>query len=117
MKLTNIASLLAAAAFAAACAQEEQSFSVAPQPTFDKFGGGSCEEGYVYVPGTVPEESLCEPEDCEPYYDADGSLIECPPPGREPGDSAGRTPTATTPGLSPITATTATTTSTPPARP
>jgi hypothetical protein len=101
MKFINLSGPLAIAALLAACAQEEPVTTVAPQPVFDKFGGGSCEEGFVYVPGAVPEEAKCEPEDCVDYYDADGTLIECPPPGREPdgSDDSGRTPSVPgTPG-------------------
>ena len=88
----------------AACAQQEEPQPLRPQPVFDKFGGGACEAGYVYVPGAVPEVAECVPEDeCEPTINADGSVIPCPPPRGVPeeagsddssdGGDSGRDPT------------------------
>ncbi|MEM6610173.1 MAG: hypothetical protein AAF689_16535 [Pseudomonadota bacterium] len=63
---------------------------IAPQPVFEKGGGGSCPPGFIYVPGAVPELAECIPEDeCEELLTADGSAIPCGPvPGRA-GDGGG----------------------------
>jgi hypothetical protein len=101
MTMIRLSALAGIAALLAACAQPEPPVRINPQPMFDKFGGGACEDGYIYVPGAVPEQALCIPEDeCEPTYDANGSLIPCPPPNRYPnpndGGDDGRSPN--TPG-------------------
>ena len=46
-----------------ACTQPET--MVSPEPIFDKFGDGSCIEGYTYIPGTVPGGE-CDPDDDRP---------------------------------------------------
>ena len=81
-----------------ACAQQEEPTMVAPEPMFDKYGGGSCEGDWIYVPGTVPEFGECVPPgDCNPVYDSAGNVIDCRPPPRERegGDDngGGSTPT------------------------
>lgn len=102
-----LAAVFAAVAFVADCAQDEPVRIMAPQPVFDKYGGGgSCEGGVVYFPGAVPKEAKCvlPPEKCVDAYDVDGSLVECQPPGREPGDDDREdtpgAPTSSTPGTS-----------------
>ena len=48
-----------------ACAQQEEPTPITPQIVFDKFGNvssGTCEEGYIYIPGAVPEP-ICLPEE------------------------------------------------------
>ena len=81
---------------------------VKPEPVFDKFGnvsGGACEDGLIYVPGSVPELDECIPEDdCDPVFDSAGNIIDCypesrrPDPGRNDGSSgtSGRSPTGST---------------------
>jgi len=93
MKLTTIASGISLAVLLSACAQQETATAppIGPEPMFDKYGGGTCEEGYSYVPGATPQQALCVPEDCEATFNADGSpAIVCPPPrpGRDPDDSS-----------------------------
>ena len=84
----------------AACAQQEEPPVIKPQPVYNKFGEGSCEGEWIYVPGAAPQFDECvPPEDCDPVYAADGSIIECPPPPRYPdpggGDDDDRGRTAT----------------------
>ncbi len=91
MHLKTAASL-AVIAMVSACAAPApvvQQSEIRPQPTFDKFGGGSCEEGYVYIPGTAPQPPECIPiDECDEVTLADGSVeIECPEPGRDPDPS------------------------------
>lgn len=93
----------------AACAVQPVPM-ITPEPTFDKFGGGTCEDGYVYIPGTVPEFAECIPEDdCDLITLADGSVVwDCTPPpirerdpdpdrdrdpGRDDSSTTGRDPT------------------------
>lgn len=97
MKLMSIIACAGALGVLAACAQQEEMVMVEPQPMFDKYGGGSCEGDFIYIPGTVPEEAKCVPPDeCEPVHDTAGTIIDCPPPHRDPGGSSsgGRTPGA-----------------------
>ncbi|MFQ6548603.1 hypothetical protein AADZ90_011640 [Aestuariibius sp. 2305UL40-4] len=56
---------------------------ITPEPVFNKFGGGSCVPGYIYVPGAVPEQARCVPAgECEEVILADGSqAVQCTPPG------------------------------------
>ena len=83
MKSLVTTALAGAALVLAGCAQQEEPAPVRPEPMFDKFGGGTCTEGYVYVPGTIPELAECIPDDdCEPVYDTSGAIIDCPPPPR-----------------------------------
>ena len=86
----------------AACSQPEAPSMVTPEPVFDKYGGGTCEEGYDFVAGTSAQPPVCIPDDgCEPVFDSAGNVIDCPPPPRQPGggDSTGRpTGSSTTPG-------------------
>lgn len=101
MKIAPILAASAVAALLAACAQQEEPM-IRPQPVFDKYGEGSCEGEWVYVPGTAPEYAECVPPDeCEPVYDSAGNLIECPPerrpdPGRNDGTSSTSTPRPST---------------------
>ena len=100
MKAIRICTALGVIGVLAACAQQEEPPVIKPQPVYNKFGEGSCEGEWIYVPGTVPELDECvPPEDCEPVYASDGSIIECPPPPRfpDPGgsdDSSGRSTAA-----------------------
>lgn len=83
MKTIKLVALAGIAGLLAACAQQEEMTMVSPEPVFDKYGGGSCEEGYIYIPGTAPQPPQCVPEDeCEMVTVADGSVI-CPPPPPE----------------------------------
>ncbi len=83
---------------------------IAPQPVYDKFGGGSCEGDYIYIPGAPPRIDQCIPEDeCDPVYDSTGQIIECLPPnrGRDPNDReddprGGRNQTFSSPTAGPI---------------
>ena len=101
MKIVPILAAIGALALLAGCAQQEEPM-VRPQPVFDKYGGGSCEGEWIYVPGTVPEYDECVPPDeCEPVYDTAGNLIEClperrPDPGRSDGTSTTSTPRSPT---------------------
>ncbi len=85
MSFFRMTATLAVVGLVAACAQQEEPILIAPEPVFNKFGdvsSGECVEGYIYVPGAVPEP-ICIPEDeCEEYVDATGQPIECPPPPR-----------------------------------
>ncbi len=89
MKFLNIAGFVGIAGVLTACASQPEPM-IAPEPTFDKYGSGACEEGYVYVPGTAPQPPECIPEDdCDPITLADGSVVwDCPPPPprRDRGD-------------------------------
>lgn len=85
MRLLNFAAFMGVAGILAACASQPEPM-ISPEPTFDKFGDGQCEEGYVYVPGTAPRPPECIPEDdCDPITLADGSVVwDCPPPPPPP---------------------------------
>ncbi len=86
MKLNGIFAVIAVAGLVAACGQQEEMTLVSPQPTFDKYGNGACEEGYTYVPGAVPEMP-CVPDDgCDPTFDSTGAPNDCLPPPRREGD-------------------------------
>ena len=94
------------AAMVAACSQPEPERMVTPEPVFNKYGDGACEEGYDFVAGTAAQPPVCIPDDgCTPVYDSAGNVIDCPPPpGRGDDDrddsstSSGRpTGTAGTP--------------------
>lgn len=81
MTLLKFTAGAAAAALLAACAQQEEPTMVRPQPVFDKFGEGSCEGEWIYIPGTVPQYAECvPPEDCEMIVTATGQTVPCPPP-------------------------------------
>ena len=101
MKAHYTIAVLSVAGMLAACAQQDEP-GIRPQPIFDKFGGGACEDGWIYVPGTAPERAECVPPDeCDdPVYDSAGNVIDCPPPPpRRPDDSGsdeGRDPVTTT---------------------
>ena len=85
MSPLKLLALSGVVAIVAGCAQQEEAPVISPQPTYDKFGGGECTDGYIYVPGTAPEVDLCIPEDeCDPVYDSTGQIIDCPPSPREP---------------------------------
>lgn len=86
-----------------ACSQPESLPMITPEPVFDKQGGGSCEEGYDYVPGTTAQPPVCIPDDgCTPVYDTAGNVIDCPPPPRRGGDDDSSTGRGTpTPGAGP----------------
>lgn len=102
MKFLNVAGFVGIAGVLAACASQPEPM-ISPEPTFDKFGSGACEEGYVYVPGTAPQPPECIPEDdCDPITLADGSVEwDCTPPppdrdrdqDRDDSSTSGRTPT------------------------
>ena len=88
MKSIKVCAAFAIAGMLAACVQQEEPTMVAPQPVYDKFGGGECEGDWIYVPGSVPEFGECvPPEDCDPIFDSAGNIINCPPPrDRGPDD-------------------------------
>ena len=71
----------------AACAQQEEPMTmVAPEPVFDKYGTGSCDEGYVYVAGAA-QVPRCVPEDeCIDSTQVGAASIPCPPPTRQRDD-------------------------------
>ena len=96
MRILNLAAFAGVLGVLGACASQPEPM-IAPEPTFDKFGGGACEEGYVYVPGTAPQPPECIPEDdCDPITLADGSVVwDCPPP--PPGRDGGRDDSSTAP--------------------
>ncbi len=102
MKLHAIMATAGIVALLAGCAQQEEHAMVAPEPTFDKYGNGSCDEGWIYVPGAAPENPCIPEDECDPVYDSAGNIIDCPPP-RTPipddGDPISRgSATAGTPG-------------------
>ena len=106
MKFIQISAALGMAAMVAACSQPEPERMVTPEPVFNKYGDGACEEGYDFVAGTAAQPPVCIPDDgCTPVYDSAGNVIDCPPPpGRGDDDrddsstSSGRpTGTAGTP--------------------
>lgn len=86
MNIVKFAGCAAVAALLAGCAQQEEPATmVPPQPVFDKYGGGSCEGNWVYVPGAVPELAECvPPDDCEYIIDSTGQTFPCPPPNQRP---------------------------------
>ncbi len=110
MKIFKLGTAVALSAMLAACAQQEEPRTmVSPEPVFDKYGGGSCEEGYIYQPGTAYQPPVCE-EDCDAAVDSTGAPIPCPPPSRRPHDddddssSGGRTtPGTPSTGSAPVT--------------
>lgn len=93
MKLSAIGGVVSVLGLLTACAQQEEPTIVRPEPVFDKYGGGgTCTDGYVYVPGANFEPPRCVPEDeCTPVYDTAGNVIACPPPRtqRDPSSSDG----------------------------
>ncbi|AZQ67735.1 hypothetical protein EF888_11675 [Silicimonas algicola] len=101
MSLTKFMATLGTAAILTACAQTETTM-VRPEPVFDKYGNGSCQEGWIYTPGAAPQQ-LCVPEDecLQPVQTASG--IYCPPVYRQPQDDGrddndrGRQPVGTAP--------------------
>ena len=98
MKFIHLSAVVGIAGLLGACSQPET--LVAPEPMFDKYGGGSCSEGYVYIPGTAQRPPECIPDDgCIPTVNADGSVEECPPPYRRP-DSDGNDSSSTGSGTS-----------------
>lgn len=99
MKAIKLFAVMGVTGMLAACAQQEEPTIIKPQPVYNKFGEGSCEGEWVYVPGAAPQFDECVPPDeCEPVYASDGSLIECPERQRYPdaggGDDGGRAPNA-----------------------
>ena len=92
MKALQISALVGILGILAACAQQPE--PIRPQPVFDKLGTGSCQDGYVYVPGTAPTEPCVPIDECEGLTGADGATIPCLPPGGRDDDD-GRTPTGT----------------------
>ncbi len=98
MRLHTLVATAGLAALVAACGQNETTSPIYPQPTFDKFGGGVCEEGYTYTPGSTSTPTTCIPDDgCIPVFDTAGTQIDCLPPDdfseeRNPGRT-GRSPT------------------------
>lgn len=103
MKLHVFMATVGVVGLLSACAQQEEVTMVKPQPTFDKYGNGSCDEGLIYVPGADVIDP-CVPEDeCEPVYDSAGNIIDCLPPFevQEDNDRPGRgssSPTGSTAG-------------------
>ena len=78
---------------------------VTPEPTFDKFGEGSCVEGYIYVPGTAAQPPECiPPDECDELDSTMSAALPCPPPppGRDDSsddddrDDGGRDPGGST---------------------
>lgn len=103
MKLKPLMAVLGVVGLLSACAQQEEVTMVKPQPTFDKFGNGSCDDGWVYVPGAAPVDPCIPEDECEPVYDSAGNIIDCLPrfEVQEDGDrpsSGGRSPTGSTAG-------------------
>lgn len=94
MKMHVIMATVGVIGLVSACAQQEEVTLIAPQPTFDKFGNGSCDDGWIYVPGAAPINPCIPEDECQPVYDAAGNVIECLPPPREHeqegDDSSGR---------------------------
>lgn len=101
MNILKTSAVLAIAGLLAACAQQEEPTGmVAPEPVFDKYGGGACSDGYVYVPGTAVQPPSCVPEECEGTLTSTAAQVPCPPPPprREDDDQpSGRQPTGTAP--------------------
>lgn len=97
MRFFKLAGYVAIAGVLAACASQPEPM-ITPEPTFDKFGSGSCQEVCVCVPETAPQPPECIPEDdCDPITLADGSVewdCQPPPPDRDwdDGYSSGRDP-------------------------
>jgi hypothetical protein len=90
MKINTFIAVLGAVGLLAACAQQEETLTIKPQPTFDKFGNGSCEDGWIYVPGTAPIDPCIPEDECEPVYDSTGAIIECLPPQQGSQEDGGR---------------------------
>lgn len=104
MKVINLCTALGVVGLLAACGQQEEPQLVRPEPVYDKFGGGSCEGNWIYVPGTAPQPDQCVPPDeCEPSYDTAGNVIDCLPPSRrpDPGRNDGSSDGSGTSGRSP----------------
>lgn len=100
MKLQVLLAPVCIIGMLSACAQQEEVTMVKPQPTFDKFGNGSCDEGLIYVPGADVIDPCIPEDECEPVYDTAGTLIECLPPRipvQEDGDNPGGTSTGRSP--------------------
>ena len=92
MNVIKLSSTLVIAGMLTACAQQEEPMTmVGMEPVFDKYGGGSCEEGYVYIPGTATTPPVCEPEECEESSTVGAAAIPCPPPHSRSDDDDGRT--------------------------
>lgn len=102
MKLNAFMAIFGVVALLSGCVQQEEVAMVKPQPTFDKFGNGSCEDGLIYVPGSTVVDPCIPEDECEPVYDSAGNIIDCLPPFevQEDGDrpSGGRSPTGSTAG-------------------
>ena len=99
MRLFQMIAGSAVVGLLAACAQQEEPVMVRPQPVFDKFGGGSCEGEWIYIPGSVPEFAECvPPEECEPTASTITAVIPCPPynqprnPNSDGSDDPARNP-------------------------
>lgn len=103
MNSLKLTALTAIAVVLSACAQQEEAPELRPQPVFDKFGGGSCEEGYVYVPGGPYQGECIPPDECEEAQTASAAALPCPPPGgrgEEDDDStSGGNPTGSAPPI------------------
>ena len=105
LRLDRISAGLGLVLVVAACAQPAAVTApmMGPEPLFNKFGEGSCEAGYTYVPGTAPQPPQCVPDDCQISYDAAGApnILCAPVPQREGGrDPQGSSTTGRTPGQS-----------------
>ncbi|MEO9825105.1 MAG: hypothetical protein ABJF50_11880 [Paracoccaceae bacterium] len=79
MKLHVFMAAVGVVGLLSACAQQEEVTMVKPQPTFDKFGNGSCDEGLIYVPGADVIDPCIPEDECEPVYDSAGNVLECLP--------------------------------------
>ena len=114
MKALHTIALLGVAGILSACAAQDEPI-IRPQPVFDKFGNGACEDEWIYIPGTVPALAECVPPDecVDPVYDANGNIIDCPPPPRRPDDDDDDDDSSTSGGIDPIRATTAPSSSAP----
>ena len=89
MNTFRLSVIIGMSALLAACSQPDQPREIRPQPVFDKFGGGSCVGGFVYVAGAAPGQAECIPEeDCNLGTAADGSVSCLPPSERRPDDSS-----------------------------
>ena len=87
MNIFQAGATIAIVGLLSACAQQEEHLTmVSPQPVFDKYGEGSCEEGYIYVPGAA-QVPRCVPEDeCIEETGLTAANIPCPPPYQRPDD-------------------------------
>ncbi len=93
---------IAGVSMLAACSQQVEPTVVSPEPVYNKFGDGSCRDGWVYVRGSTTERDDClPPDECDPVFDAAGNVLDCirfprqPDPMSDESDP-GRSPLGTT---------------------